>query len=118
MQTDWMAPRVDDCPPAVGEEAETEEEGGGSYPDGEKETGKEDDLFTELTLDELKEAFRLFDDLKEGFITINRFRVSDSPWAQQQSLFQAILKEIDEEITDDEVEQIIIDVSSNSSNAW
>lgn len=72
-----MAPREDDCPPAVGEEAGTEEEEGGSYPDGEKETGKEDDLLTELTLDELKEAFRLFDDLKEGFITIDRFRVSD-----------------------------------------
>jgi len=54
-----------------------------------------------LTLDELKEAFRLFDDLKEGFITIDRFR--------------AILKEIDEEITDDEVEQIIIDTDLDKS---
>ena len=51
---------------------------------------KEDELSTELTLDELKAAFRyldlksqwkkihlsrLFDDLGEGFITVSRFRV-------------------------------------------
>ena len=80
---------------------------------------KEDELVTELTLEELKEAFRwethmqistllvnfdqnfyrLFDDVGEGFITVLRFK--------------AILKEIDEDFTDDEIEGIIIDVSLN-----
>ena len=73
---------------------------------------KEEELVTELTLEELKEAFRceilillnitpnyfrLFDDVGEGFITVLRFK--------------AILKEIDEDFTDDEIEGIIIDVS-------
>ena len=43
--------------------------------------------------------YRLFDDVGEGFITVLRFK--------------AILKEIDEDFTDDEIEGIIIDVSLN-----
>ena len=56
---------------------------------------------------------RLFDDLGEGFITVSRFRVSysfiNTPYFL--SNFQAILKEIDEDFTDDEIDDIILDVS-------
>ena len=35
----------------------------------------EDLLMLDLTHEEIKAAFRLFDDSGEGFITVNRFRV-------------------------------------------
>ena len=44
----------------------------GDYPDGEVE----DVLMAKLTMDELKTAFRLFDENGEGFIRVDRFRVS------------------------------------------
>ena len=34
-----------------------------------------DELCAELTMEELKEAFRLFDDTGDGFISVARFRV-------------------------------------------
>ena len=95
---------------------------------------KEDELSTELTLEELKAAFRyrhsvdfsleifsrLFDDLGEGFITVSRFRVSysfiNTPYFL--SNFQAILKEIDEDFTDDEIDDIILDVSFTFIPSW
>ena len=52
----------------------------------------------ELTMEELKEAFRLFDDLGEGFISVTRFR--------------EILREIDDEISEEELTGIISDVRS------
>ena len=49
-------------------------------------------------MEELKEAFRLFDDLGEGFISVTRFR--------------EILREIDDEISEEELTGIISDVRS------
>ena len=83
----------------------------GEYPD-----GSQDIQDSELTIEELKEAFRwtldshgrhdgllwsscarIFDDVGDGFITVARFR--------------DILKEIDEDISDEELDGIIADVS-------
>ena len=73
---------------------------------------------------------RLFDDLGEGFITVSRFRVRSFEYNVAMyyisTMFQccnvvhffnmlklqAILKEIDENFTDDEIDDIILDVSS------
>ena len=73
---------------------------------------------------------RLFDDLGEGFITVSRFRVRSFEYNVAILHFynvpmqcnvvhffnmlklQAILKEIDENFTDDEIDDIILDVSS------
>lgn len=48
-------------------------------------------------LPNLQTLFRLFDDTGEGFITVTRFRV--------------ILKEIDEDFTEDELDEIISEVN-------
>ena len=45
---------------------------------------------------------RLFDDTGEGFITVTRFRV--------------ILKEIDDEFTEDELDEIISEVNTSINN--
>ena len=47
----------------------------GDYPDGSQDE-VEDVLMAKLTMDELKTAFRLFDENGEGFIRVDRFRVS------------------------------------------
>merc|ERR1711874_56807 len=78
----------------------------GDYPDGEGGAGGdseevEDLLMLDLTHEEIKEAFRLFDDSGEGFITVMRFRV--------------ILKEIDEEFTEDELDEIIAEIDTDKS---
>ena len=44
------------------------------YPDGNNEE-VEDILMAKLTMEELKTAFRLFDENCEGFIRVDRFRV-------------------------------------------
>eukprot|EP00090_Calanus_glacialis_P040285 TRINITY_DN7021_c0_g1_i2.p1 TRINITY_DN7021_c0_g1~~TRINITY_DN7021_c0_g1_i2.p1 ORF type:complete len:102 (-),score=36.75 TRINITY_DN7021_c0_g1_i2:29-334(-) len=75
---------------------------GDDYPDGEKLPEVEDGLCAELTLDELKAAFRLFDDTGDGFISVTRFR--------------EILKEIDEEFSEDELDGIISDIDSDKSS--
>merc|ERR1711994_632775 len=78
----------------------------GDYPDGEGGGGDgeevEDLLMLDLTHEEIKAAFRLFDDSGEGFITVNRFRV--------------ILKEIDEEFTEDEFDEIIAEIDTDKSD--
>merc|ERR1719508_347553 len=72
-------------------------------PAGEYPTGLpvEDFMMAELTMDELKAAFRLFDDTGEGFIHVLTFR--------------NILKEIDEEFTDEELDDIIADIDLDGS---
>merc|ERR1712241_452014 len=62
----------------------------------------EDLLMLDLTHEEIKAAFRLFDDSGEGFITVMRFRV--------------ILKEIDEEFTEDELDEIIAEIDTDKSD--
>merc|ERR1712113_214192 len=49
-----------------------------------------------LSLGELKEAFRLFDDLGRGYITVERFR--------------EILREIDNTISEEELDGIISEI--------
>merc|ERR1719348_683188 len=74
------------------------------YPTGDNVIGKvgaEEDLMGDLTMDELKEAFRLFDEDGEGFITTARFRV--------------ILKEVDEEFSEDELDEIIATIDLDCS---
>jgi len=71
-----------------------------NYPDGEEEE-EFDAMMGELTTDELKAAFRIFDDIGEGFITVERFR--------------QILKEIDEEFTDDEIDEVIAEIDMDKS---
>jgi len=68
---------------------------GGEYPTG------DDELMGELTLDELKMAFRLFDSEGEGFIRVLTFR--------------GILKEIDEDFTDEELDGIIAEIDCDGS---
>jgi len=77
------------------------EKSGSEYPTGEN-TEVEDVLMLELTMDELKTAFRLFDEDGEGFIKVDRFRL--------------ILKEIDEDITDEELDEIILEIDADNSN--
>merc|ERR1712037_304618 len=55
----------------------------------------EEDLLSDLTYDELKRAFRLFDNEGLGYIPVDRFRT--------------ILKEVDEDFTD-ELDDIIFEV--------
>eukprot|EP00092_Neocalanus_flemingeri_P096184 GFUD01122410.1.p2 GENE.GFUD01122410.1~~GFUD01122410.1.p2 ORF type:complete len:101 (-),score=42.13 GFUD01122410.1:36-338(-) len=74
---------------------------GEEYPDGEDEPEPEDALCAELTMEELKAAFRLFDDIGEGFISGARFR--------------QILKEIDEEFTDEELDEVIAEIDLDKS---
>merc|ERR1712110_549552 len=62
----------------------------------------EDLLMLDLTHEEIKAASRLFDDSGEGFITVMRFRV--------------ILKEIDEEFTEDELDEIIAEIDTDESD--
>merc|ERR1711953_971816 len=71
----------------------------GEYPTGLSATDEE--LMGELTLDELKMAFRLFDDQAEGYIRVLTFR--------------KILKEIDEDFSDDELDGIINDIDIDGS---
>merc|ERR1712012_1115290 len=85
--------------PAAAEVPEPVKKDGEDYPDGSSEVDEvEDLLMLDLTHDEIKAAFRLFDDTGEGFITVTRFRV--------------ILKEIDDEFTEDELDEIISEVST------
>merc|ERR1711874_125264 len=56
----------------------------------------------ELTMEELKEAFRLFDDCGAGFISVARFR--------------EILREIDDEISEEELDGIISDIDTDHSD--
>merc|ERR1711953_1049489 len=55
-----------------------------------------------LSLGELKEAFRLFDDLGRGYITVERFR--------------EILREIDNTISEEELDGIISEIDTDSSD--
>merc|ERR1712198_320302 len=72
------------------------------YPDGEEGKEEVEDLLClDLTHEEIKEAFRLFDDTGEGFITVTRFRL--------------ILKEIDDEFTEDELDEIIAEIDTDKS---
>merc|ERR1712181_218841 len=61
----------------------------------------EEDMLLDLTYDELKTAFRLFDSEGEGFIPVTRFR--------------EILEEVDEDFTDSELDDIIAEVDSDGS---
>merc|ERR1712061_229879 len=70
---------------------------GGEYPTG----GDDDALMGELTLDELKMAFRLFDAEGEGFIRVLTFR--------------GILKEIDEDFSEEELDGIIGEIDCDGS---
>jgi len=86
------------------EEAPEEAVDGEEYPDGEGEDEvPEDALCAELTMEELKAAFRIFDDIGEGFISIGRFR--------------EILKEIDEDFTDEELDEVISEIDSDKSSS-
>ena len=100
---------------------------GNKYPDGSGDAADDDVLASELTIEELKEAFRwavtqldcfcmsltadcwldpwsrLFDTGGEGYITVIRFR--------------EILIEIDEEFTEEELDGIIRDVSIHQTKA-
>merc|ERR1712183_31732 len=76
----------------------------GDYPTGEEDEEGEvklsladEELLADLTYDELKQAFRLFDADGEGFIRVATFRI--------------ILKEIDETFSEEELDGIISDVS-------
>jgi len=77
---------------------------GEEYPDGSPENDEEveDLLCLDLTHEEIKAAFRLFDDTGAGFITVTRFRL--------------ILKEIDEEFTEDELDEIIAEIDTDKSD--
>merc|ERR1712181_29469 len=57
----------------------------------------DEELLADLSYDELKQAFRLFDAEDEGFIRVATFRI--------------ILKEIDEAFSEEELDGIISDVS-------
>merc|ERR1712088_971140 len=90
---------TDDTMPAeLGDEVPLPTETG-DYPDGEGGAGDseevEDLLMLDLTHEEIKAAFRLFDDSGEGFITVMRFR------------------EIDEEFTEDELDEIIAEIDTD-----
>merc|ERR1712073_13921 len=76
----------------------------GDYPDGSSEVDEEieDLLCLDLTHEEIKAAFRLFDDTGEGFITVLRFRL--------------ILKEIDDDFSDDELDEIIAEIDTDKSD--
>merc|ERR1712073_293772 len=56
---------------------------------------------TELTTEELKMAFRIFDKVGQGFIGVDRFR--------------EILREIDEKVSDDELDGIIAYIDEDKS---
>ena len=73
----------------------------------------EDELCAELTIEELKEAFRLFDDTGDGYISVIRFRVRGVEYISNDDYdaFKAILKEIDEDFTEEELDGIISVVS-------
>eukprot|EP00090_Calanus_glacialis_P045972 TRINITY_DN8804_c0_g1_i4.p1 TRINITY_DN8804_c0_g1~~TRINITY_DN8804_c0_g1_i4.p1 ORF type:complete len:101 (-),score=42.15 TRINITY_DN8804_c0_g1_i4:55-357(-) len=85
------------------EEATEEVLDGEEYPDGEEEPEPEDALCAELTMEELKAAFRIFDDIGEGFISVGRFK--------------QILKEIDEDFTDEELDEIIAEIDIDKSSS-
>eukprot|EP00092_Neocalanus_flemingeri_P039798 GFUD01043344.1.p1 GENE.GFUD01043344.1~~GFUD01043344.1.p1 ORF type:complete len:110 (+),score=35.57 GFUD01043344.1:127-456(+) len=70
----------------------------GVYPTG--LTSVSDEMM-DLTLDELKAAFRIFDDTGEGFILVLTFR--------------NILKEIDESFSEEELDGIISDIDADGS---
>ena len=86
----------------------------------------EDLLMLDLTHEEIKAAFRLFDDSGEGFITVMRFRVRNGIMSCniiplpsiREFTFQVILKEIDEEFTEDELDEIIAEVGPSSLNIY
>merc|ERR1712038_981393 len=76
----------------------------GDYPDGSSEVDEEieDLLCLDITHEEIKAAFRLFDDTGEGFITVLRFRL--------------ILKEIDDDFSDDELDEIIAEIDADKAD--
>ena len=90
----------------------------------------EDLLMLDLTHEEIKAAFRLFDDSGEGFITVMRFRVWNGIMkaatlylplplpSRCEFTFQVILKEIDEEFTEDELDEIIAEVTTVFNNLF
>jgi len=90
--------------PSASEAKQNDAEGGGDYPDGSSQAGEEieDLLCLDLTHEEIKAAFRLFDDTGEGFITVIRFRM--------------ILKEMDEDFTEDELDEIIAEIDTDKSD--
>merc|ERR1711997_54566 len=105
-EIDETTSRCDDTMPAeLSDEVPVPNESG-DYPDGEGGAGEgeevEDLLMLDLTHEEIKAAFRLFDDSGEGFITVMRFRI--------------ILKEIDEEFTEDELDEIIAEIDTDKSD--
>ena len=62
--------------------------------------------------------FRIFDGIGEGFISVGRFRVSSykiksetKTKIQSIILLQQLLKEIDEDFTDEELDEVIAEVS-------
>jgi len=61
----------------------------------------EEELTAELTIDELKQAFRLFDEEGMGYITITTFR--------------GILRELDDDWTEDDIDSIIVEIDTDSS---
>ena len=68
-----------------------------------------------MVLCKTEKKFRLFDDTGEGFITVARFRVGLYYLfmnINKLNLLQIILKEIDEEFTEDELDEIIAEVKS------
>jgi len=90
-----MAGVVEMPPARAGEEGPK----AGEYPTGVPSIN--DELMAELSMDELKAAFRIFDDTGEGFIRVLTFR--------------NILKEIDEDFTDEELDGIISDIDADGS---
>merc|ERR1712156_661131 len=83
-----------------------EKEGGNTYPDGDGEDSedaqKEDEMQTELSMEDLKEAFRLFDGLELGYITVIRFR--------------EIHQSCGDDFTEEEIEGMIIDTDLDKSD--
>merc|ERR1712172_427902 len=82
----------------------------GDYPTGEEDEEEEkklsladEELLADLSYDELKQAFRLFDAEDEGFIRVATFRI--------------ILKEIDETFSEEELDGIISDNDSDGSGS-
>jgi len=74
---------------------------GDEYPDGEEQSPEDTLGYAELTTDELKAAFRIFDDIGDGFISVEKFKM--------------ILGEICEDFTDEELDEVILEVDLDKS---
>jgi len=108
LQEDLPAVKGDDYPD--GEEYDVDEEEGeegegeeGSTPPVAAKSGFEEDLYAELTIEELKEVFRLFDYEKLGYITLETFG--------------GILHELDDDWTDEDVAGILADIDTDGNGA-